>query len=85
VAGGAGSAVNELLLAGETQVQVQNIGLPDRDIEHGSREDCLAMAELDANGLLKQVTARIKTLEAAGLLDKQSLDTPLVRSSRIGD
>lgn len=85
VAGGAGSAVNELLLAGENHVQILNIGLPDRYIEHGSREDCLAMAELDANGLLKQVNARIKTLEAAGLLDKQALDTPLVRSSVVGD
>jgi len=81
VAGGAGSAVNEVLLAGENHVQILNIGLPDRYIEHGSREDCLEMAELDANGLLKQVAARVKTLEAAGLLDEQAQDPPLARSS----
>ncbi len=47
VAGGAGSAVNELLLAAGIQTQVLNCGIPDRFIEHGSREDCLAAAGLD--------------------------------------
>ncbi len=28
-----------------------HIGIPDRFIEHGSREDCLAAAGLDAAGL----------------------------------
>ncbi len=33
------------------QRAVHHIGIPDRFIEHGSREDCLAMAGLDAAGI----------------------------------
>ena len=58
VAGGAGSAVNECLLASGSTVQIQNIGLPDRYIDHGSRDDCLAMADLDVAGILKQIRNR---------------------------
>ncbi len=51
VAGGAGSAVNELLLAAGVQMPVLNIGIPDRFIEHGSRDDCLRAAHLDRDSL----------------------------------
>jgi 1-deoxy-D-xylulose-5-phosphate synthase len=51
VAGGAGSAVSECLDAAGIVREVHRIGIPDRFIEHGSREDCLAMAGLDAAGL----------------------------------
>jgi 1-deoxy-D-xylulose-5-phosphate synthase len=47
VAGGAGSAIDELLAAGGQTVPTLNLGVPDRFIEHGSREDCLASAGLD--------------------------------------
>jgi len=60
VAGGAGSGVNELLAAAGIAVNILNIGIPDRFIEHGSREDCLAMAGLDANGIHEQVSNRLK-------------------------
>jgi 1-deoxy-D-xylulose-5-phosphate synthase len=55
VAGGAGSAVSECLAAHGLQRAVHHIGIPDRFIEHGSREDCLAMAGLDAAGIARQV------------------------------
>jgi len=61
IAGGAGSGVNELLAAAGITVNILNIGIPDRYIEHGSRNDCLAMAGLDANGIFEQVNNRIKT------------------------
>ena len=32
-----------------------HIGIPDRFIEHGSREDCLVMAGLDVAGLERQI------------------------------
>jgi 1-deoxy-D-xylulose-5-phosphate synthase len=48
IAGGAGSAINELLAAGAVSTPTLNLGIPDRFIEHGSREDCLASAGLDA-------------------------------------
>ena len=55
VAGGAGSAVSECLAAHGIEAQVHHIGIPDRFIEHGSREDCLVMAGIDTAGLEKQV------------------------------
>ena len=60
VMGGAGSAVNELLAASGGPLNILNIGLPDQYIEHGSREDCLAMARLDADGIFDQVNKRLE-------------------------
>ena len=51
VAGGAGSAVGELLAAENISLPLLNLGIPDRFIEHGSRDDCLAAAGLDAASL----------------------------------
>jgi 1-deoxy-D-xylulose-5-phosphate synthase len=47
-AGGAGCAVGELLAAQGLQVPLLHLGIPDRFIEHGSREECLQAAGLDA-------------------------------------
>jgi len=47
VAGGAGSAIAESLLAHGHALPTLNLGIPDRFIEHGSRADCLAAAGLD--------------------------------------
>jgi 1-deoxy-D-xylulose-5-phosphate synthase len=47
VAGGAGSAVIELLANCATPLPTLMLGIPDQFIEHGSREDCLVAAELD--------------------------------------
>ena len=49
--GGAGSAVGELLASEGVQIPLLQLGIPDRFIEHGSRESCLAAAGLDAAGL----------------------------------
>jgi 1-deoxy-D-xylulose-5-phosphate synthase len=51
VAGGAGSAVIELLANCGNSLPTLTLGIPDRFIEHGSREDCLAAAELDPASL----------------------------------
>ncbi|HTT00475.1 MAG TPA: 1-deoxy-D-xylulose-5-phosphate synthase [Steroidobacteraceae bacterium] len=48
ISGGAGSAVSECLSAASVCVPVLHVGIPDRFIEHGSRDDCLAAAGLDA-------------------------------------
>ena len=56
IAGGAGSAVSECLDAAGAGREVHRIGIPDRFIEHGSREDCLVMAGLDAAGLERAIT-----------------------------
>src|SRR4051812_16544642 len=51
VAGGAGSAVIELLANCAHGLPTLTLGIPDRFIEHGSREDCLVQAELDPASL----------------------------------
>jgi 1-deoxy-D-xylulose-5-phosphate synthase len=51
VAGGAGSAVLELLATCGRGLPSLTLGIPDQFIEHGSREDCLALAELDQPSL----------------------------------
>ena len=53
--GGAGSAVSELLASEGLQVPLLQIGIPDRFIEHGSRETCLKAAGLDLAGLTASV------------------------------
>jgi 1-deoxy-D-xylulose-5-phosphate synthase len=53
--GGAGSAVGELLASEGLAVPLLQLGIPDRFIEHGSREGCLAAAGLDAAGLAASV------------------------------
>ncbi len=53
--GGAGSAVGELLAAEGVQLPLHHIGIPDRFIEHGSRDTCLAAAGLDLAGLTANV------------------------------
>jgi len=55
VAGGAGSAVNELLALHGVQTAVLNLGLADDFIEHGTREECLVLAMLDEASLLSRI------------------------------
>jgi len=57
VMGGAGSAVNEALAALGLRTPVLNLGLPDRFVEHGSREELLAECGLDTQGLVASITA----------------------------
>ncbi|MGH8177144.1 MAG: 1-deoxy-D-xylulose-5-phosphate synthase [Steroidobacter sp.] len=47
VAGGAGGAIIELLASSGQSLPTLSLGIPDRFIEHGSREDCLVAAGLD--------------------------------------
>ncbi|HEY5774923.1 MAG TPA: 1-deoxy-D-xylulose-5-phosphate synthase [Xanthomonadales bacterium] len=62
VTGGAGSGVNELLAATGGSFNLLNIGIPDLYIEHGSRQDCLAMAGLDTTGILGQINRRLEVI-----------------------
>jgi 1-deoxy-D-xylulose-5-phosphate synthase len=47
VAGGAGSAIAECLAGHGFSLPTLHLGIPDRFIEHGSRNDCLTAAGLD--------------------------------------
>lgn len=55
VMGGAGSAVNEVLAANQLLVKILNLGLPDYFQEHGSREELLAEAGLDADTVIAKI------------------------------
>jgi len=67
IAGGAGSAVNEFVLKNKLKVCVRNIGLPDKFLGHGSREEILAEAGLDEDEILNSIKSFISTSKA---LDK---------------
>jgi 1-deoxy-D-xylulose-5-phosphate synthase len=55
LAAGAGSAVGETLAAIGLQIPLLQVGIPDRFLEHGSRESSLAAAGLDASGLRDRI------------------------------
>lgn len=59
VAGGAGSAVNELLHTEGVQVEVLNLGLPDAFVEHGTPAQLLADCHLDVEGIEQAIRARL--------------------------
>ncbi len=56
IAGGAGSGINEAVLASGVSIPILNIGLADTFIQHGTRSECLRLASLDANGIRRQIT-----------------------------
>lgn len=66
ISGGAGSGINELLAAMGIISPIMNIGIPDQFIEHGSRQDCLAAAGLDVEGIQNQIINRLQSLGMAG-------------------
>jgi 1-deoxy-D-xylulose-5-phosphate synthase len=67
--GGAGSAVNEVLVAQHMTVPVLNLGLPDHFIEHGTREELMTQIGLDASGILRSIQKRLRAKD----LDESSV------------
>ncbi|QBX66690.1 1-deoxy-D-xylulose-5-phosphate synthase [Serratia quinivorans] len=55
IMGGAGSGVNELLMARRRVVPVLNIGLPDFFVSQGSQEEVRSDLGLDAAGIQRQI------------------------------
>ena len=68
VAGGAGCAVAELLTGQGQRAALLMLGIPDRFIEHATREQQLAQCGLDAEGIYhrveRELTGRIASLRA---------------------
>ncbi|HEX7586092.1 MAG TPA: 1-deoxy-D-xylulose-5-phosphate synthase, partial [Patescibacteria group bacterium] len=60
IAGGAGSAVNEFFFGAGLEVAVKNLGLPDKFIENGSREEILTGIGLDEDSILDAVSSFIE-------------------------
>ncbi|MEE3650733.1 MULTISPECIES: 1-deoxy-D-xylulose-5-phosphate synthase [unclassified Brenneria] len=60
VMGGAGSGVNELLMAKRITAAVLNLGLPDKFIPQGGQEEIRADIDLDAAGIERRITQWLK-------------------------
>ncbi|MBV1952101.1 MAG: 1-deoxy-D-xylulose-5-phosphate synthase, partial [Cycloclasticus sp.] len=63
IQGGAGSAVNEFANSMGIQSNFCNLGLPDLNLDHGSREELLAEAQLDINGIETSITKHLSLLD----------------------
>jgi len=66
IAGGAGSGVAELLAAEGIVLPIQHLGTPDRYQEHASRDQLLADAGLDADGIRAALLQRWPGLATPG-------------------
>ncbi|AGA89602.1 1-deoxy-D-xylulose-5-phosphate synthase [Thioflavicoccus mobilis 8321] len=65
IAGGAGSAIGELLAAHGVAVHLLHLGLPDRYIDHATQREQRATCGLDAAGVIAAVTAARRAAEPA--------------------
>uniref|UniRef100_UPI0025F97288 transketolase C-terminal domain-containing protein n=1 Tax=Thiohalocapsa sp. TaxID=2497641 RepID=UPI0025F97288 len=63
VAGGAGSAVSELLAGHGVGIRCLHLGLPDACIEQGGHDEQLAACGLDAVGLEQAVRGQMAALD----------------------
>jgi 1-deoxy-D-xylulose-5-phosphate synthase len=73
VAGGAGAAVSELLARHGNDVPVLHLGLPDRPLEHGTREQCLQDAGLDVPGIFDAIARHTAQLTASRATPRRPL------------
>ena len=70
IAGGAGSAVAEALASHGVTTPLAMLGIPDRFIEHASREQQLAECGLDADGIFQRVQREM----AGGIATLRAVD-----------
>jgi 1-deoxy-D-xylulose-5-phosphate synthase len=60
LAGGAGSGIQQVLHSQGIAKPVLSLGLPDRFVEQGGREELLALLGLDADGIQRSIEARLQ-------------------------
>lgn len=60
IAGGAGSAVSEFFAA--QRLQITHLGIPDRFIEHATREQQLALCALDVDSISRTINCYLEKL-----------------------
>jgi 1-deoxy-D-xylulose-5-phosphate synthase len=75
VQGGAGSAVNEALLAQGRALHILNLGIPDRFVGHAEQQQQLAECGLDAAGIRAAV-------EAAAALPQPAAGAPSAKQGQ---
>lgn len=59
IMGGAGSAVNEFVLAQNLGVSILNLGIADAFIEHATHSEMLKSCGLDVQGIIKSIQQRL--------------------------
>ena len=59
IAGGAGSAVSEYLVAQSINIDTLHLGFPDQYVEQGSQQEILADWGLDAEGIKQSILNRV--------------------------
>jgi 1-deoxy-D-xylulose-5-phosphate synthase len=62
IAGGAGSAVNELLAEEAVVISMLQLGLPDKLIDHANHQQQLEMVGLDSQNILRRIQERLDRL-----------------------
>jgi 1-deoxy-D-xylulose-5-phosphate synthase len=60
IGGGAGSAVAEVIAAGDLAVRMLHLGLPDRFVEHGEQAQLLASLGLTSDGIVAAINRRLR-------------------------
>jgi len=61
-AGGAGSAVSELLAEEAVVAPILHLGLPDKFVDHASHQQQLSSIDLDAEQILSRIKQRLDRL-----------------------
>ena len=62
ILGGAGSAVNEVVVKNSIQTKIVNLGVPDKMIPHGNQDDILSDLGLDESGIMKKTNDHIANM-----------------------
>ncbi|KPJ93385.1 MAG: 1-deoxy-D-xylulose-5-phosphate synthase, partial [Gammaproteobacteria bacterium SG8_11] len=60
IAGGAGSAINEILAHHKITIPVLSLGIPDHFYEQGTREECLTECGLNSFGIIHSIRAFLR-------------------------
>jgi 1-deoxy-D-xylulose-5-phosphate synthase len=85
IAGGAGSAVAECLAARGATAELLMLGLPDRPLEHGTRDEVLRDAGLDRAGVLSAITNRWNARQPEPAAQARRPNLQLVGRSAAGE
>lgn len=83
--GGAGSAVNEVLLRQGAGNRIINLGIPDAFIGHGDHQQQLAECGLDARGIEAAIAAAITVNAPATAAGAQAARNPASGTRAAGD
>jgi len=75
IAGGAGDAVTECLNAAGIAIPVLQLGLPDRFVEHGTREEMLSAVGLDVAGIKAAIAHYVALCPSLGKSLQAAVDT----------